>query len=329
MDSSTFIRWTRQAGFGRTGFCSTDAFEKEKKCVESGPVIAERRQLRFAPEEDYPQAKSLAVMLWPYEQAPIEGGGRLFVDSYYFASNAAYHAAKELEERICQAGHFAKANVSYPAREAAVRAGMGVIGKNGLLITPEYGTRIVILLMATDIEFEDVPAENAMHKESGCLNCGRCALACPAGAIDENGMSHPERCIRNFMMEGVVVPEHLRRKMGMRLIGCDICQRVCPMQNKQNQGIKTDLLLDDFITEDQSAFSDAVEKLAEKIGRNTARPQRVRAQAALLSGNRGDRKDLPVLRAWAQMPFEAVRTHALWAIQQIESLGLDQNKKTE
>ena len=325
MDSSTFELLARQAGFGRTGFCSTEAFEKEKKRVESGPAIAERRQLRFDPKEDYPQAKSLAVMLWPYEQAPIEGGGRLFVDSYYFASNAAYHAARALEEKIQQAGHFAKANVSYPAREAAVRAGMGVIGKNGLLITPEYGTRVVILLMSTDIEFEGVLAE----KEGGCLDCDRCVLACPAGAIDEKGMSHPERCIRNFMMEGVVAPEHLRKKMGMRLIGCDICQRVCPMQKKQNQGIKTDLTLDDFMTEDQTVFSESIARLAEKIGRNTARPQRVRAQAALLSGNRGDSKDLPVLRAWAQMPFEAVREHALWAIKQIESLGLDQNKKTE
>ena len=53
-----------------------------------------------------------------------------------------------------------------------------------------------------------------------------------------------------------------------------------------------------------------------------ARPQRVRAQLALICGNIGSEKDLPVLREWAQSEFDAVKTHALWAIEQIESRSL-------
>ena len=326
IDEQTFALWARQAGFGRTGFCSACDFSEEMRCVEEGPDIAERKQLRFLPVSDCPEAKSLAVLLWPYAPAPLPKGDHIFVDSYYFASNAAYHAARELEAKLQAAGHFAKANVSYPAREAAIRAGMGIIGKNGLLITPEYGTRVVIILIATDIEHS---APDACNRGS-CLECGRCAKACPAGALDENGMSHPERCIRNFMMEGVVAPEHLREKMGMKLIGCDICQRVCPMQKNLGEGKEIDLTLDAFMTEDSAAFSKSVHILAEEIGRNAARPQRVRAQAALLSGNRKDPKDLPVLEAWSKSPFEAVREHAIWAAHRIKSdgSGLDQNKET-
>lgn len=98
-------------------------------------------------------------------------------------------------------------------------------------------------------------------------------------------MRFPEKCIRNFMMEGVVAPEHLRAKMGMRLIGCDICQRVCPLQPKFTEEKILGLKLDELMTLDQTEFSQAIAKLSYEIGRNAARPQRVRAQAALLAGN--------------------------------------------
>ena len=304
IDEKTFAQLARLAGFGRTGFCSAAAFTAERKAVERGPEIAERRQLRFDPTADDSRTKSIAVMLWPYVPAAQEEDGCVFVDGYYFASNAAYHAARALEAQLTEAGHFAKANVSYPAREAALRAGMGVIGQNGMLITPEYGSRFVIILMATDI----------VHT---------------AGAIDARGLSRPERCIRNFMMEGVVAPEALREKMGMRLIGCDICQRVCPMQPKFEAGKTLGLKLCALVTEDQSLFSAAIQKLSGEIGKNAARPQRVRAQAALLAGNSGDAKYLPVLESWANLPFEAVAEHARWAKERLSKAGLDRTNKTD
>lgn len=325
INEETFAQLARLAGFGRTGFCGAEAFAAEQEAVERGPKIAERRQLRFNPTADDPRTKSIAVLLWPYAPAAQEEKGCVFVDGYYFASNAAYHAAKKLEEQLTAAGRFAKANVSYPAREAALRAGMGVIGQNGMLMTPEYGSRFVIILMATDI-VHDAPDS---HESGACLRCGRCAKACPAGAIDENGMSRPERCIRNFMMEGVVAPEHLREKMGMRLIGCDICQRVCPMQPKFEAGRTLGLRLRELATEDQAVFSASIQKLSGEIGRNAARPQRVRAQAALLAGNSGDTAYLPVLEKWAQMPFEAVAEHARWAKARLLKAGLDRTNKTD
>ncbi|MDO5376863.1 MAG: 4Fe-4S double cluster binding domain-containing protein [Clostridia bacterium] len=315
-DAEMLAVWAREVGFGEAALCGAEDFIAERDAVARGPEIAERRQLRFFPSEECPWVRSLAVMLWPYAPCALSGGNAVFVDSYYSASNAAYHAARELENRLLEKGVRAKTNVSFPAREAAVRAGLGVIGKNGMLIHPCFGTRTVIILMATDIP---APVERPEGgKSASCAACGRCAAACPAKAIDARGMSHPERCIRNFMMEGVVVPEALRPKMGMRLLGCDICQRVCPMQPQTPQRAGLGLELDDFLTADDAAFSAGVRRLAQEIGKNAARPQRVRAQAALLAGNRRREEDLPALRAWAQLPFEAVRVHAQWAIRQIE-----------
>lgn len=324
IDESTLAGWARDAGFAECALCDANDFDSERLVVAGQPPLAERRQLRFCPGEDWPQIQSLAVLLWPYAEHEDEPpAGQVFVDGYYEASNAAYHAAAALEERLTHAGCFARANVSYPARRAAVRAGLGLIGNNGLLITHNYGTRVVIILLATDIP---VVRERVKAWRTSCLNCGRCTQACPAGALGAEGMTHPERCMRNFMMEGIVVPEALRPRMGMRLIGCDVCQRVCPMQRPLEEATHQGFALGEFVTADEAAFSAGVARLARQIGRNVARPQRVRAQAALLAGNSGNTAFLPVLRVWAQSDFEAVRTHARWAIGQLaqeEDAGLD------
>lgn len=330
MDEHTLRIWAQELGFAQAALCDAHVFEAQRQIVLRQAPLRERKQLRFDPERDDPQAKSLAVLLWPYAPAANPGGERLFVDSYYFASNAAYHAARALEQRLTEAGCFARANVPYPAREAAVRAGMGLIGHSGMLITQQFGTRVVIVLMATDIPRT---GEAMARPEQACLRCGRCAAACPSGAIDEGGMRHPERCMRNFMMEGVTAPEPLRGKMGMRLIGCDICQRVCPMQPRLPEQRDEGFSLCDFVTADEAAFSQSVSRLAERIGRNAARPQRVRAQAALLAGNSGNPSYLPVLSVWARSEFEAVRSHAAWAIERLqrgdlEAPGLDRSGKT-
>ena len=227
MDREKLCAWAQKAGFAQAGFCSTEGFDAALRRVQTQPPLAERRQLRFFPKEELPWARSLAVLLWSYRPAALPEESEVFVDSYYAASNAAYHAARALEARLLASGIKAKANVSYPAREAAVRAGLGKIGHHGLLISPRFGTRVVIILMATELL---APKADCAQAGERCLQCGRCASACPSGAIDEQGMRHPERCMRNFMMEGIVAPEALRERMGMRLLGCDICQRVCPMQ---------------------------------------------------------------------------------------------------
>jgi len=314
IDAKKLVIWARELGFEQTGFCSIERFEKERVLVSQQHSLAERRQLRFFPDQDEPGCKSIAVLIWPYEPAPL-CKNEIFVDSYYFASNAAYHAARELEARLLSEGHYAKANVSYPAKAAAVRAGLGWIGKNSLLHTPQFGTRVVIILMLTDIDPGDEASE--MPVPSRCNGCNQCVKACPAGALDENGMGHPERCMRNFMMEGVVVPEPLRARMGMKLLGCDLCQRACPMQPKLAEGRSAPYKLENFITSDPQVFSHAAAQLAEEIGRNAARPQRIRAQAALLAGNSGNAAYLPVLKEWAKMPFEAVSEHAKWAIERL------------
>ena len=317
IDECVLHAWAAEAGFYKCALCDVNSFDDERSLTESQPPLKERSQLRFAPSEDYEQVRSLAVLLWAYHPAELPDRGYVFVDSYYDASNAAYHAAKELEKRLLDAGCFAKANVSYPAKRAAVRAGLGVIGKNSLLITPEHGTRVVIILMAVGIDVSN--KEKRVYSPSECASCGRCISACPTGALSEGGMIHPERCLRNYMLEGIVVPDSVRPMMGRTMIGCDICQRVCPMQPKLETQHSEALLLADFVTEDKAAFAESVTRLSQRIGKNAARPQRIRAQAAILAGNSRNPAFLPVLDVWAQSSFDAVAQHARWAAERIRS----------
>ena len=324
---STIVNYAHELGFAAAGFCSTNVFEEQRELVEKQPQLRERKQLLFDPSADHPWAKSLLVLLWPYAQASVpEEQDRVFVDCYYSASNRAYQAAKELEMRIIESGIRAKANVPYPAKAAAVRAGLGLIGDHSLLINPEYGTRVVIILVALDV---DAPDTDEPLNEQSCLHCGKCTAACPTGAIQKDGMTHPERCLRNYMLEGIVVPEHMRSQMGMKLVGCDMCQRVCPMQPAYGSEQGLSFCLDDFLTTDEDCFKESVSRLACVIGRNVARPQRIRAQAALLAGNRKRAEDLCVLKEWMKSDFDAVKVHASWACSQIEKhiQGLDQREE--
>ena len=315
MDIEKLEKWAADLGFKQFGVCSVNDFSEQKVVVEQQPKLKERKQLRYFPKEDYPNAKSLLVLLYPYMPAQHPNDeDSVFIDSYYDASNRAYHAAELLEKRILDAGYFAKANVSYPAKTAAIRAGLGFIGDHGLLITPEYGTRVVIILIATDaVE----PKETQKCAYTECLHCGKCEEICPADAIDLRDGFDPSKCLRNFILEGIVVPENVRSKIGRRFIGCDSCQNVCPMQPQFPEMKTQQFKLRSFLTTDEAAFKASCVMLGEQIGRNAARPQRIRAQAALLAGSMKREDGKSTLQEWSNSEFDAVRIHAQWALEQL------------
>jgi epoxyqueuosine reductase len=93
------------------------------------------------------------------------------------------------------------------------RAGLGYIGRSGLLIHPEHGAHVRYVSVLTDLEFEpDVPLELS------CGECRACIEACPAHAITETGVD-----IRKCY-------EKLCTFAGMRGIGqhrCGVCVKVC------------------------------------------------------------------------------------------------------
>ncbi len=109
-------------------------------------------------------------------------------------------------------------------RAWATRAGLGFIGKNGLLINPGRGSFVLLGEIVTTV---DLDADTAMPERCGA--CTRCIDVCPTRAIVEPFVIDPRRCISYLTIElRGEMPVALREGVGDHLFGCDDCQTVCP-----------------------------------------------------------------------------------------------------
>ena len=67
-----------------------------------------------------------------------------------------------------------------------------------------------------------------------CKSCIRCVDACPTGAILEDRQINASKCIAYLTIEHKdVIPEELCPSVGLRIFGCDECQRCCPWNRRQ------------------------------------------------------------------------------------------------
>ncbi len=105
----------------------------------------------------------------------------------------------------------------------ANRAGLGFIGKNGLLITKEFGSFVYLGEIITDLKFEpDTPIP------CQCGDCTRCIDACPVQALLGNGQMNAQRCLSYQTQTKGMMADEFRPKIRNVIYGCDICQVACP-----------------------------------------------------------------------------------------------------
>lgn len=112
-----------------------------------------------------------------------------------------------------------------PIRERywASRAGLGVIGLHNQLIVPGIGSQV---FLGEVLWTGELPPDKSLL-DSDCGHCGRCHSACPGGAIDGRGGLDARRCHSYLTIE---CRDNLDDSVGLgdNIVGCDICQRVCP-----------------------------------------------------------------------------------------------------
>jgi epoxyqueuosine reductase len=209
-------------------------------------------------------------------------------------------------------------------RAWAARAGLGFVGKNGLLIVPGTGSFVLLGEVVTTLAIDpDAPMTER------CGSCTRCLDACPTNAFEGPFVLDPRRCVAYLTIEHRgAIDESLRDGIGSNVFGCDECQTVCPF----NAGARArghevdarfladprwrDVTLEDMLALDDEGFVRLRE--GSPIGRATRRG--LARNAAIALGNRGDRGALPALvRARDTHDDELVRDAAAWAVRRLES----------
>ena len=115
-------------------------------------------------------------------------------------------------------------------REYAMRAGIGWIGKNTLVLNRRLGSYFFVGAVVTTLELAcDEPALD--H----CGDCSRCLKACPTAALVGAYRMDASRCVSYLTIEcrSAQIPERFHEGLGTWVFGCDVCQQVCPF----NRGV--------------------------------------------------------------------------------------------
>ncbi|MBY5035202.1 tRNA epoxyqueuosine(34) reductase QueG [Streptococcus gallolyticus] len=198
----------------------------------------------------------------------------------------------------------------------ARRAGIGFIGKNGLVISKEYGSYMFLGELITNLEIEpDSPVDY------DCGACNRCVEACPTSCLIGDGSMNARRCLSFQTQDKGMMEEEFRKKIKTVIYGCDICQICCPY----NKGIDSPPVVDidpDLAHPELIPFLDLSNgQFKEKFGiiAGSWRGKNILQRNAIIAlANSHDRSAIPKLLEIidkGQNPIHMAT--AIWALSQI------------
>ncbi len=245
---STIDNIIKQHGIEHFGWAVLDkplSMDVYRQWLEAGhhagmEYLRDHAQMKENPQELAPRALSALVIAKSYAKHPyptVNFPKALRTSLYAQGEDYHFHFKRELEavaadlRALFPNEEFLCFTDSAPIleRDLAYRAGVGWFGKNTCLIHPDHGSLFFIGQILTSMKFEANPTPVTDH----CGTCSRCIDACPTGAIEAPRQLNANKCISFWTIEArEAAPLELRVKMGDWFFGCDICQTVCPWNEK-------------------------------------------------------------------------------------------------
>jgi Pyruvate/2-oxoacid:ferredoxin oxidoreductase delta subunit len=162
------------------------------------------------------------------EKAPSQATMNMVFGTYDDLGIAANKIAEFLREHgySAQADHPLGGLVLFPP--LAQKAGIGWVGNHGLLITPEFGPRVRLAAIYTNIE--NLPFKESKNHgwiEDYCKICGVCIRRCPPKAIHKKSISHDNGLVTHISQQECF-------EYFAQYYGCSICIKVCPFSKSPN-----------------------------------------------------------------------------------------------
>src|SRR5208337_1249284 len=242
-DAERFAAWVRS---GRAG-----TMQYLRRTGEDGRLTRERVRIPF------PWARSVLVCFasYLYSESPLstktQNPGSGWIARYAWSSRvdakserrpSDYHKVllkrlRDVEVRLhAELGEFeSRCYVDtgpVVERALAVAGGLGWAAKNTCLIHPRLGSWGFLAVLLTSLEVSPKSKTPEAVKDH-CGTCRRCIDACPTHALDVPYQMDATRCISYLTIEHKgPIAEELMPGMGRQVFGCDICQDVCPWNEK-------------------------------------------------------------------------------------------------
>ncbi len=340
--------WALEAGFDRAGVAELGPLEHGQALVDwldrgdqgGMDYLGRRLEARLDPSQIFPGARSVLCVALQYHPLTTEDGvrqpepkGDLWRRVARYARGQDYHEVmgerlKVLETRIreafpgCETRRYVDTGPVLE-RELAVRAGLGAVGKNTMLLHPEGGSWFLLGELFLSLDFQGRAPEQPLADL--CGSCTLCLVACPTGALPEPYRLDSNRCISYWTIEhrGPLPPE-ARRLVGGWVFGCDVCQEVCPwnaepavvvhpeMELSPERGELTLARLLNLPREEYvERFRGSPMKRAKLSG--------LQRNAAVAMGNRLEPRYVEPLGVALREAETTVRGHAAWALGRIGS----------
>jgi epoxyqueuosine reductase len=337
--------WALEAGFDRAGVARLDPLEHGEalaRWLERGDqagmeYLGRRVEARVDPSQVFPGVKSVLCVALQYHPLYKEDGerqpepsGDLWRRVARYARGKDYHDVmgarlRALEERVraafpaCETRRYVDTGPVLE-RELAARAGLGVVGKNTMLLHPEGGSWFLLGELFLSLDVDPGPVRPV---EDLCGSCTLCLEACPTGALAEPYRLDSNRCISYWTIEHRgALPEEARRGVGGWVFGCDVCQEVCPWNREPAGAVHPEMELPPERGELTLAGLLRLPR-EEYVERFRGSPMKraklagLRRNAAVAMGNRRERRFVVPLAEALRDEDPTVRGHAAWALGRI------------